>query len=286
MGLDRDSVAFLIACQRRLGVDFSRTLTLGRQALIIDLAYLRAAFAENGIQSTDADLAPLLQGGYAEPFLSRLGADRVDSLDASDFEQSTIVHDLNEPLPSTLRSAFSVVLDGGTLEHVFDYPSALRNTLGGVRPGGHAILITPSAGYMGHGFYQFSPELFYRVLAPENGFQVECMLLKAQHWNSRWRRVPDPAVVKARVEWRGDWPALLYVLARRVEDRAILARPPMQSDYVARWEGAWTPAATAKSRILGVLKAKAPLPVREIRRSYTTWRSANSPLEAVKLSEI
>lgn len=284
MGLDRDSLAFLIACSRRLGVAFDDTLTLGRQAMLVDVAYLRSAYAQNGLRPSSAELTEALDG-WAEPFLRSLGARRIDSIDASDFEGCTIQHDLNQRLPSELRGRYSAVLDGGTLEHVFDYPTALRNTLEAVSVGGHAILMTPGAGYTGHGFYQLSPELFYRVLAPANGFEVRSMLLKAQRWGARWYAVPDPAVVGTRIVWRGAWPTMLYVIARRIEDRPILAEPPMQSDYVARWEGTWKRKGR-RARTIGALRPHAPLALREMSRSAKTWRSAASRLRHMSLTEL
>ena len=46
-----------------------------------------------------------------------------------------------------------------------------------VKTGGHLMLFTPANNYFGHGFYQFSPELFYRVLSKENGFEVRRMVV-------------------------------------------------------------------------------------------------------------
>ncbi|GHV03646.1 hypothetical protein AGMMS50229_03290 [Campylobacterota bacterium] len=39
-----------------------------------------------------------------------------------------------------------------------------------VKTGGHLILGTPIDNYYGHGFYQFSPELFFSLLDRDNGF--------------------------------------------------------------------------------------------------------------------
>ena len=73
------------------------------------------------------------------------------------------------------------------------------------------------------------------MLSPVNGFRTVCVLLKAQHWRSRWLRVPDPASVGARVLWRSVWPSYLYVLAQRVEVMPVLAAQTFQSDYVSTW---------------------------------------------------
>ena len=56
-----------------------------------------------------------------------------------------------------------MVIDGGLLEHVFDFPTAIRNCMRMVRQGGHLILNLPVNNFPGHGFYRFSPELVFRV---------------------------------------------------------------------------------------------------------------------------
>ena len=206
MGLNRRHIAFL-AASRQLGVSFDRTLTIGRQTLFADEGSLASALGEAGA-AIDGDAARRIVGGdgFCEPFMEYLGASKVDSLDASAYEGSTIVHDLNVPLPDALRASFSVVLDSGTLEHVFDFPQALRNCLDAVSVGGHFITITPSNNQLGHGFYQFSPELFYRVLSPENGFRVTCTLLRAERRAARWYAAADPADIGRRIVLSGAFP--------------------------------------------------------------------------------
>lgn len=287
MGLYREGIGFM-ATARRLGVDFDRTLTLGRQLLLVDHSRLCAGMRDAGNQMTSSEARTIIAqaGGYAEPLLGRLGATRIDSIDANDYEQSTIIHDLNEPLPHELREQFSLVLDGGTLEHVFNYPAALGNALEAVALGGHFVAVAPTNGYVGHGFYQLSPELFYRVLGPANGFRVVCMLLKPLHWRAQWRSVPDPVDVGGRVVWRGAWPTNLYVLAQRVEIVPILRRPVLQSDYVAVWATDVRATSRPAPRALASMKSWLPLPVREIRESLTTWRASRRSLDAVKLMDL
>ena len=110
-------------------------------------------------------------GGYAEEFLKRLGAKETISIDASAYEGASLVHDMNLPIGDDLKRRFSVVIDGGTLEHVFNFPVAIKNCMQMVDVGGHFFVHTMANNFMGHGFYQFSPELFYRVFSPENGFR-------------------------------------------------------------------------------------------------------------------
>jgi SAM-dependent methyltransferase len=237
VGLHSHSMAFLVA-SRGAGVDFDRTLTLGRQHVIGDARDVRSAFAEAGspISREDARRILLADDGYAGELLRQLGARHVDSVDASGYERSTLIHDLNEPFPKEWHGRYSAVIDGGTLEHVFNFPVALASALSAVRPGGHYIAFTPADNQPGHGFYQFGPELYHRVLGAENGFEVRCMLMRGHHTGARWFSVPDPATLGRRAMAFSSQPVDLYVLARRTEEREVLAEPPQQSDYVAVWQ--------------------------------------------------
>ena len=53
-----------------------------------------------------------------------LGSERLESLDITDFEGATVIHDLNKPVSEELKARFDVVFDGGTLEHVPDRSTA------------------------------------------------------------------------------------------------------------------------------------------------------------------
>jgi hypothetical protein len=97
--------------------------------------------------------------------------------------------------------------------------------------------VTPGVnGQPGHDFYQFSPELYYRILSPENGFRVKHMFWKTQHRAARWYRIADPAVVGRRASRLSVSPASLFVAAERIADMPVLRTPPQQSDYVTAWE--------------------------------------------------
>jgi SAM-dependent methyltransferase len=236
MGLDDKGTQFLLAA-RRLGVSYSQTLTIGRQQLFVTERWLRRYLQAFEIEATDGEIQEVVTGadGFAEPLLRLLGAERIISVDASPYEGASQVVDLNQPLPTELEGAFTAVIDAGALEHVFDFPTAIRNCMRMVAPGGHFVTITLGNNAMGHGFYQFSPELFFRVFSEGNGFAVERMLL-TETSSTRWYEVTDPAVVGDRVQMRTFRPAYLCVAARRTGATPILETPPQQSDYVTRWQ--------------------------------------------------
>jgi hypothetical protein len=212
VGIAESEAEFLRAARSELHVDFSRTLTLGRQELR----------AEG-------------RSGWADPFFVALDATEVRSLDASSYEGATDIHDLNDPIPRELEEQFTAVVDAGTTEHVFNLPEALRSAMRMVAPQGHLIVMTPCNESAGHGFYQLSPELYWRALSAENGFEVRRFRLREHR--GKWFDVADPAAVGRRSEFGSSRSTYLFVVARRVAVVPIFNSWPQQSDYETEWTG-------------------------------------------------
>jgi len=236
MGLDTNAVQFLVAAHK-MGVRFGRTIMLGRQSLGIFPGTVAAMLTRNGLAAAKFQEAARTCD-YAEPLFEALGATQVDAMDNSPFEGAKLVHDLNQPVPADWKEQFDVVYDGGTLEHVFNFPVALRNAMELVRPGGRLFIHTCANNLCGHGFYQFSPELFYRTLSPENGFEVERMIIFRVGPYGRWHEVSDPDKIRERVELITFMPMQILVQARRVKVVPIFEKTPQQSDYSALWQAA------------------------------------------------
>jgi SAM-dependent methyltransferase len=254
MGLDRNATRFLLqACQ--MGVRFDATLTLGRQYMLLSPERMALLLREHGRwpppEGEAAFLAALRGTRWRfEVFARALGAGTVAAMDASTYEGAAIVHDLNQPVPPDLEERFDVVIDGGTLEHVFNFPVAIANCMRLLKTGGHLILFTVANNYCGHGFYQYSPELFYRVLSPNNGFAVTRMLALENglgrssvlgvkydfHLSGPWFEVHDPAKVRRRATLVNGKPVSLFVLARKNSRQVLFKTPPQQSDYLPQWQ--------------------------------------------------
>jgi hypothetical protein len=98
-----------------------------------------------------------------------LGLGDLQILDVSAYEGAEIVADLNVPVPSELIGRYGLIVDGGTMEHVFDIRQGLKNTADMLRIGGRAVHISPSNNYVNHGFAQLSPALYHSYYT-ENGF--------------------------------------------------------------------------------------------------------------------
>ncbi len=173
---------------------------------------------------------------FADALFRLLGAEAIDSLDASNYEGATLIHDLNSPLPEHWPHQFDAVCEFGSLEHVFHFPNAIQTCLRMVKKGGHFLWVTPANNYFGHGFYQFSPELVHRILNPENGFLVEEMIAVEYGPLRQWYSVEDPASIGDRIRLVNQFPVLLMTRARKIEDAEMFSSPPQQSDYSASWE--------------------------------------------------
>jgi SAM-dependent methyltransferase len=235
MGLDINSVLFLLAARKR-GADFSNVLMIGRQDLNVYPAKMQQVLTQAGL-AADLFAPGAPDTGFAEPFFKALGARKISALDASAFEGAEFVHDLNRPINDDLKQKFDLVYDGGTLEHVFNFPVALQNCLEMVNEGGRFITQTCANNWCGHGFYQFSPELFYNVLGDDNGFEVERMIIHMVGPYGRWYEVANPREIESRVELFNSFPLQLLVQARRKRIVPLFAKTPQQSDYTPRWAG-------------------------------------------------
>lgn len=98
----------------------------------------------------------------ADTLFKSVGFDAIDALDCSAFEGAAIVHDLNDPnLPAHLCERFDVIIDHGTIEHVFHIPNALQNLFRMLKTGGRLIHSSPTSNLVDHGFYMFSPTFFH-----------------------------------------------------------------------------------------------------------------------------
>lgn len=233
MGLDIHGAAMLALAVRQ-AMPMRTVLTLGRQESVLTRDWLRYLEKEYGIDGKGLDFE---SEPFAEAFFRRLGAEVVESLDFSDYEGCSVCQDLNEePNLCGLNEGYDLVYDGGTLEHVFHFPNAIETCMSLVRVGGHFMASLPADGWLGHGFYQFSPELFFRVFSAENGFRmVRLFLAENPEGRGRLVRVVDPAESGVRSLFQSRKAVVMLVWAEKMAEVKPFQTWPKQSDYVSRW---------------------------------------------------
>ena len=287
MGVNNHVLRLLLHA-RKQGAKFDRTITIGRLDALLTPTQLEQEFAAFGEHLEPGEAQRLLHARdrYCEPIIERLGAQIVDSLDASDYEGASVIHDLNAPIAEERKGRYSLVIDGGTLEHVFHFPEALKTCMSLAEVGGHVMLCLPANNEMGHGFYQFSPDLFFRAFSDENGYRLKGVFLVPAYSDGEWLKVGDPALLRQRVGYNRSIEELtILVLAERMRDVPLFAKPPQQSDYVAAWSEknenrmAFFDSATAKENVIEgrrKLRAFIPEPVLRLRRILHAGRSVTA----------
>jgi hypothetical protein len=103
MGLNVGDLVQLIDL-RRAGVSFDSVITLGRQFTIGAPEEFARLLIEKGYPAADVQELVKQDLTYVDPILRFLGAQTVDSMDYSDYESATVIHDLNQPLPGHLKA--------------------------------------------------------------------------------------------------------------------------------------------------------------------------------------
>jgi hypothetical protein len=95
-----------------------------------------------------------------DAFFGLLGVDMLKSLDWSDYEGAAIIHDLNKPLPPELEGVADVIIDGSTLDNVWNPALALQSLTRMLRPGGRLFTINMGSDHYG-AYTIFTPPWYF-----------------------------------------------------------------------------------------------------------------------------
>jgi hypothetical protein len=228
MGVDASALTVL-AGLARAGRLKGRVLMLGRQNTFFktrDLRRVSRAF-DLGLSGSSCEEIPRQR--FTEDLFRALGAADCLSVDASDYEGASLICDLNRPLNAAPQEKFDFIFDGGTTEHIYDVAQVQKNIAAMLKDGGTYVGACPANCESGHGFYQFSPEFYYRSLQAA-GFHIERLYLSAAQFPAQWYSVKDPDDIGGRITFRSAEPVYALVIARKGGRKASDASP-MQSDY-------------------------------------------------------
>ena len=149
-------------------------LTLGRQGVLASFDESCQIVCEEGIvpqmpsdREKERTNIPAWIGTVHEDrisdvaFFRLLGVAECYAIDFSAHEKADYQWDLNLPVPEAFRERFDLIVDAGTMEHVFDVRQVLTNLATMLRYSGRVIHVSPCNNSVDHGFYQFSPTLFH-----------------------------------------------------------------------------------------------------------------------------
>lgn len=206
---------------------FKRVLSLGYLDVISPLDEIEAVFDvdlsnpvfnEDSRQWHNLSFTPVDSRWLFE----RIGVEKLDVLDITQWRGDEIVGDLNAPM--TLE-AYDLVIDHGTIEHCMNIGQALMNIAGFVRKGG-IVFHGPPMSMLNHGFYNVSPTLFYDFYV-RNGWKLEAMCGVTK---TGWFDVPRTDRFMCPQE------ASVCCIARRLEEGPMAWQ--MQTKYVRKMQKA------------------------------------------------
>ena len=235
MGLRITSMLTIEYARKQYGADLSDTLSLGRQFR----AFSRREFAKY-LPSYAKTIAPeQLKEGFASPYAEILFQEMygapLKSLDGFAHEKPDIVHDLNQPVPDAYVEQFSCLIDGGTMEHVFDVPMLLKNCFSMLKEGGIYICMVPTNNFNGHGLYQFSPDFFYSTFSAQNGMELlDVFIVKFSAKDKVWKIARSPKEAGGRVQFDVNTQTEIYVIARKAGKTPDMITA-QQTDYEEGW---------------------------------------------------
>ena len=230
MGIDLAAFKFLLKANAEFG-DFGSTLVLGRQRLLIRSDTDRDNFGRILNQYRPDLTLNDIADKNVDRLIKALGGAPYQVMDNSAYEGAEVIHDLNEPLPAKYKAKFDTVIDVGTLEHVFKYRHGIKEHGRGGPRWGQFLCLNNADQHLGHGFWQFSPEAFFRTFCPLHGYEPRIADL---HYKGQFHPLRDPQTAGRRLQIKT--PGYTYIAfgARRTEERPVFENGwPVQADYVA-----------------------------------------------------
>ncbi len=222
MGLDIHAINFCRFASKRQ--QFGRVATLGRQALHVSADKLRSLMQTK----TEVDY-----GKYCEDFLKvHFGATEVESFDYSSYEGATHLHDLNRQLQEDYN--YDTIIDAGLTEHIFNAPQALSNISKICAPGGQILHMVPANNFCGHGFWQFSPSIFFALYSEANGYSETQVFLADVGDVDNWYEV-SPFVGESMAAY--DSTRGVFALVRTKRGAEFSHENVQQMEYLQAWSG-------------------------------------------------
>jgi SAM-dependent methyltransferase len=222
-----------------------QALLFGRQHVYFGLDELREWARLHDAQLSAAEpyrlsnIPELAQRGCIDDhtLFHALGFGTVETTDYSDYEGADIVMDLNVPAPEAMHDRYDLILDAGTLEHVYHVPNVMANIHDMLRVGGRIIHGAPTSNFVDHGFYQFSPTFFYDFYT-SNGYQIDrCYLVELfpEDPNRPWNiHAFEPGAVDHLLGRLNGMFATYFAATKTIASTGRVV--PQQGAYRRQWE--------------------------------------------------
>jgi len=185
MGLNSPALKYIISRSKKYNFK-GPVLTYGNQDIYANINSLKTWAKELKIKPNNfTTVSPATSTGlnninkqsksfvHAKTFFNLIGIKDKEyyDVDKFNFDKPKILHDLEIPFSKKYNNFFNLIIDSGTLEHIFDIKSVMANTVNITKLGGYVLQFIPTNNFLNHGFYQINPTFFYDFYTT-NGFKV------------------------------------------------------------------------------------------------------------------
>lgn len=231
MGIDKTALEIILISQKYQSKKGS-ALTLGRQGIHINQELFSYICAKNNISD-----GIKLWDTHSENFFRGLGYQSVESIDASNYESATMIHDLNKPVPLSLHDKYDYIYDGGTVEHIFNAPQVFDNIISMLHVDGIFCSVTCNNNFSGHGFYQYSPDFFISIFQEKYGMKLlDLYLARVNDDSSTWvsfRAFKEDGNKRNEFRFHDNTPVYILIIAQKIKNSpvSILTDAPQQHSY-------------------------------------------------------
>ncbi len=192
MGLCTTACIKILRILADCGVEGKTLCMMGRQDIDVEWnSFMKMVDCFN--LSYKQSIYQNLKGKYpidTYEFFKMFGFNEVHAVDVRTEDGADIILNLCEDLSENMFEKYDYIIDGGTLEHVFDAAKAISNMSKMLKNEGIIIHAVPMTGYIDHGFYSFSP-CFFIDYYNKNNFVIKDIVMdfrmdncEPSEWNS------------------------------------------------------------------------------------------------------
>lgn len=169
----------------------------GRDVLTLGTLY---PFVSDLSELGDACLSKIVREhkeDFSHAFLKEhLSAQSVSALDVDDYQNAELILNLNSPIQNDNKCKYDTVIDFGTLEHLSNFSTAIKNIFDLLKIGGYYCFSIPTNNFLDHGFFQISPTFFIDLCKANPSLRIKELYFSTNsdlvHWhemNKYTRRV-------------------------------------------------------------------------------------------------
>jgi SAM-dependent methyltransferase len=154
-------------------------------------------------------------------------------------------------VPKDYWGKFDVIYDGGTAEHVFHFPQVLKNIHLMLKENGVIIHVSPSHNHVDHGFYMFSPQVYYEYYHTNRyAIKTSQVFEYSPRYNDPWTVYHYQPGALDRLAYGGFGSKMLaiHLVAQKTADSTSCVIP-QQGGYVTAWKAEHKTSSSPKRKV-------------------------------------